>query len=469
MKKFGFKDKIGYMLGDLGNDFFFILASSFLMVFYTKVLGISGGVVGTLFLLARILDAFTDITMGRIVDMAPLHKNGRFRPWILRMCVPVVLTGIFMFIPAAKNLPYWGKLVYIYVSYLIWGSICYTGINIPYGSMASVITDDPVERTALSTFRSIGAAIAGVVVGAGVPLIIYTYDSQGNQLIVGERFLPIAVVFGIFALVCYLLCYYMTQERVVIPTTVRSKQGIKKSLAAMSHNRALWAIIAAAIVLLLSTLLSGTMNVYLFMDYFKSKEAMSVAGFLQTACTLILAPFSGILTKKFGKKEVSGIAVLFASVIFFLLFLLRIQNPWIFCLFLALGNFGSGLFNLMIWAFITDVIDNQEAHTGTRSDGTIYAMYSFARKIGQALAGSLGGYTLTLIGYVSSTENIIQTPAVTQRIYTVSTLVPAICYFLVAIILMFWYPLTRKKIAENQRLISQHRREINANSTPQNP
>lgn len=452
MRKFSLKDKIGYMLGDLGNDFFFILASSFLMVFYTKVLGIAGEVVGTLFLVARAVDAVTDITMGRIVDISKPTKNGRFRPWILRIAVPVVFAGIVMFIPAAKNLTYAGKLVYIYITYLFWGSICYTAINIPYGSMASAITEDPVERTSLSTFRSIGAAIAGVIVSAGVPLVIYTYDSQGNQLILGERFLPVVLVFGALALICYGLCYALVRERVTPPP---KKQDIRfsTSLRGMAKNRALWAIIAAAIVLLLSSLLSNTMNLYLFMDYFKSKEAMSVAGFLQTACTLLLAPFSAIIAEKFGKKEASGVAVLFTSVIFFLLFMLRIRNPWIFCIFLIFGNLGVGLFNLMIWAFITDVIDSQEVLTGTREDGTVYAVYSFARKIGQAFAGGLGGYALTLIGYVSSTENVVQAPEVVERIYTVSTLIPAICYFIVAVILIFWYPLSKKKIAENQRII----------------
>ena len=452
MRKFSLKDKIGYMLGDLGNDFFFILASSFLMVFYTKVLGIAGEVVGTLFLVARAVDAVTDITMGRIVDKSKPTKNGRFRPWILRMAVPVVLAGIVMFIPAAKNLTYAGKLVYIYITYLFWGSICYTAINIPYGSMASAITEDPVERTSLSTFRSIGAAIAGVIVSVGVPLFIYTYDSSGNQLILGDRFLPVVLVFGALALICYGLCYILVRERVTPPP---KEQDISfgTALKGMLKNRALWAIIAAAIVLLLSSLLSNTMNLYLFMDYFKSKEAMSVAGFLQTACTLLLAPFSAIIAEKFGKKEASGVAVLFTSVIFFLLFMLRIRNPWIFCIFLIFGNLGVGLFNLMIWAFITDVIDSQEVLTGTREDGTVYAVYSFARKIGQALAGGLGGYALTLIGYVSSTENVVQAPEVVERIYTVSTLIPAICYFIVAVILIFWYPLSKKRIAENQRII----------------
>lgn len=458
MKKFGLSDKLGYMFGDLGNDFFFILASSFLMVFYTKVLGIPGSVVGTLFLVARLLDAVTDVTMGRIVDTAKISKNGRFRPWIRRMAIPVVLSGILMFIPAAKNFSYAGKLIYIYITYLLWGSICYTAINIPYGSMASALTEDPIERTSLSTFRSIGAAIAGVIVSAGVPMIIYTYDAAGNQLIIGERFLPIVIFFGVLALICYFLCYSLTVERAKILPTTQKREGLLPTLSSLTKNRSLWAIIAAAIVLLLSSLLSNTMNLYLFMDYFKSKEAMSVAGILQTACTLILAPFSTTIAKKIGKKEASGIAVLFASVIFFLLFVLRLKNPWLFCLFLLLGNLGTGLFNLMIWAFITDVIDAQEAATGRRDDGTIYAAYSFARKIGQALAGGLGGYALSLIGYVTSTENVVQSDIVTERIYSFSTLVPAICYFIVAVILIFWYPLSKRQIEANRKLIeSRHK------------
>ncbi|MEG0310164.1 MAG: MFS transporter, partial [Eubacterium sp.] len=207
MKKFGISDKLGYMFGDFGNDFFFILVSSFLMLYYTKVLGVSGAAVGTLFLVARCVDAFTDITMGRIVDIAKPTKYGKYRPWIRRMALPAVLAGILLFLPAAQSFSDSGKLIYIYVTYLLWGSICYTSINIPYGSMASVITTDPTERAALSTFRSIGAALAGVLISAGVPLFIYTADAKGNQVVMAERFFPMAVIFGICALICYILCF----------------------------------------------------------------------------------------------------------------------------------------------------------------------------------------------------------------------------------------------------------------------
>ena len=111
------------------------------------------------------------------------------------------------------------------------------------------------------------------------------------------------------------------------------------------------------------------------------------------------------------------------------------------------------MFNLMIWAFITDVIDYQEVISGEREDGTVYGIYSFARKLGQALAGGLGGYALAWIGYVTSTDGaeIVQTTGVLNGIYSVATLVPAVCYAIIALILFFWYPLSKQKIAENQR------------------
>ena len=162
VRDFGRRDKIGYMFGDFGNDFTFIFASSFLMVFYTKVLGISGGMVGTLFLVARFVDAFTDVTMGRIVDAAPPARDGKFRCWIRRMCGPVALSSFLMYQTAMAQASMPWKIVYMYVTYLLWGSIFYTSINIPYGSMASAITTEASERTALSTSRSIGATLAGL-------------------------------------------------------------------------------------------------------------------------------------------------------------------------------------------------------------------------------------------------------------------------------------------------------------------
>lgn len=459
-RPFGLRDKIGYMFGDFGNDFTFIFASSFLMVFYTKVLGISGGMVGTLFLVARFVDAFTDVTMGRIVDSAKTAKDGKFRCWIRRMSGPVALSSFLMYQTAMAGASMMWKIIYMYVTYLLWGSVFYTSINIPYGSMASAITSEPNERTALSTFRSIGATLAGLVIGVVTPFFIYTTDAYGNQVVRGgATFTIVAGAFSVCAVICYFICYKMTTERVEMkPDSDAKKITLADTLQAIAKNRALLGIIGAAIFLLLSQLLISTMNNYIYPDYFENAKGISVYTFLSTATILIaVAPLSVPISKRFGKKEASVVGMLFSGGIFTLLYFLQVKNMWVFLVLSIIGSLGMGYLNTVIWANITDVIDDQEVKVGQREDGTVYAVYSFARKVGQALAGGVGGWALELIGYESAAA--VQTKEVLSGLYFTVTLVPAIGFFAVALLLWLVYPLNKRKVEENVALLKEKRQK----------
>ncbi len=455
VRPFGFRDKIGYMFGDFGNDFSFIFASSYLMVFYTKVLGLSGYVVGLLFLGARIVDAFTDVTMGRIVDHMKPAKDGRFRPWIRWMAVPVAVASTIMYLYFVKDWVYWAKLTYVIITYLLWSSFCYTAINIPYGSMVSVISPDVEGRASLSTFRSVGASLAGLVIGVLVPLIIYETDMEGNQIVKPVSFTVTAIIFGAFSIICYGLCYFLCRERVFFDKKEGQKDSVWDMLKGLGKNRPLLALVCAALMLLLASLLGQAMNNYLFLDYFKNAKAMSVVNVLSVAGTLLLAPFISKIVMRFGKKEAGALGMLAAGVLYLLLFFLRLTNIPVFMVLLFLATVGTGLFNLIIWAFITDIIDYQEVATGKREDGSVYAVYSFARKVGQALAGGVGGFVLTAIGYVS--EAPAQTEAVAGRIYTVATLVPGLCYLAVFLIIQFAYPLNKKEVEKNAAALQMQR------------
>lgn len=152
------------------------------MKFYTDVMGVSAALVGAMMMIARIVDAFTDVTMGQICDRSRPGKKGKFTPWLRRMCGPVALASFLMYAVWFKDMPMGFKVFWMFFTYLLWGSICYTGINIPYGSMASAITADPKERTSLSSFRTIGATLANTVIGVVLPLIVYYEDAQGNTI-----------------------------------------------------------------------------------------------------------------------------------------------------------------------------------------------------------------------------------------------------------------------------------------------
>lgn len=457
---FGLRDKIGYMFGDFGNDFTFIFASSFLMVFYTKVLGISGGMVGTLFLVARFVDAFTDVTMGRIVDSVQAAPDGKFRCWIRRMCGPVALSSFLMYQTAMANASMTWKIIYMYVTYLLWGSIFYTSINIPYGSMASAITSEPNERTALSTFRSIGATLAGLVIGVVTPIFLYTTDENGNQVVRGgATFTIVAGIFSVLAVICYLICYKLTTERVQLEKDGKAKAiTLADTFGAIVKSRALLGIIGAAIFLLLSQLLINTMNNYIYPDYFGNARGISIFTMLSTVVILlVVAPFSVPVSKRFGKKEASAVGMLLSGCVYALMYFLKLRNLWVFLILSIVGYIGLGFFNTVIWANITDVIDDQEVKMGQREDGTVYAVYSFARKVGQALAGGAGGWALEIIGYESAAA--AQTPEVLSGLYLTATLIPAIGFFTVAFLLWFVYPLDKKRVEKNVTLL-QEKREI---------
>ena len=460
MRPFGWRDKIGYMFGDFGNDFTFIFASLFLMVFYTKVLGIKAELVGVLFVVARLVDAFTDITMGRIVDKVKISKTERFKPWIRWVSGPVALASFLMYQSGLADASMSVKVVYMFATYILWGSICYTAINIPYGSMASVISENAEDRASLSTFRSIGAALASLVIGVLAPLLVYSTDANGNQIVEGGRMTLIAGVFSVAAVICYLICNALTTERVQIETNKNGeKVSIVSTLKRLGTDRALLGLILAAILLLLASLLTQSINQYVFIDYFKDKTGLSVMTLVGVVPSFIIAPLVLPITRRFGKKEASAVGCIIGGISSFVLYFLHTKSMWTFILISVFGYMGFGFFNLVIWSFITDVIDDQEVKTRKREDGTIYAIYSFARKVGQAAAGGLGGFALAMTGFDESVQ--VQSQAVVDGIYDVATLYPGVLYVAVGLTLMFIYPLSKKRVNENVATLKARRKGTN--------
>ncbi|QLE63133.1 putative membrane spanning protein [Furfurilactobacillus rossiae] len=452
-RAFGWRDKIGYAFGDLGNCFILGLVNSFLMIYYTNVLGIAGATVGLLFLLARFIDAFADITVGRLTDTSKLTSEGRFRPWIRKMKYPFLAGAILLFVPIVNQFPMGVKMVYIFFTYIFYG-IFQSAINIPYGSMASAISADPNDRTSLSTFRSIGSALGGGLTGFFIPIFMYATTDSGKRIVSGNHFFIIALVCAGLAYVSYLFTYHLSYERVQVEKTKPVK--LTTVLKGIGKNRALIALVFADVLLVINQILAGTTTTYLFNDYFRSPAAMSVAMLFTYATVILLAPFATYLTNHFGKKEASVTALFIATGLYLIMFFMHTHNEWLFLAMLFIATLGAGLFNLMVWAFITDVIDYHQVVTGLREDGTVYGLNSFARKCGQALAGGIGGIMLSVIGYkASAAGGVAQSAAVVNRIYGLATLLPAVCVGVAAVILLLWYPLTKSKTQENTKILKE--------------
>ena len=461
LRPFGMRDKLGYMLGDLGNDFTFLLSTMMLTKFYTDVMGVSAGIVGTIMMLSRFVDAFTDVTMGRICDRCKPTAAGKFRPWLVRICVPVAIASFLMYAPglAGEWVRQWSdgvRIVYLAVTYLLWGSFCYTGINIPYGSMASAISGDPGDRQSLSTFRSMGSVLAGVFVGVGLPIVAYDKitlaDGTIKEVLVGSKVALAAGVFSILAIVSYLLCYNFVTERIV-PREDEHQQmpSVPEMLRSVLHNRALVSIIAASVVMLVAQLTLQNMAAYIFPDYYVNADAQSISTIMMLLGMTVAATFAKPVAARFGKAEVSVVSSLLAGGIMLVIWLIRPANVWVFSGLQMIAWLGLGVFTMVSWALITDVIDYSELKNGIREDGSVYALYSFARKLGQALAAGLSGWLLQGIGYNSKAaeQGLVQTQKVLDGIFNITTLLPALGFLLLALVLWFWYPLHKEQVEAN--------------------
>ncbi len=456
VRPFGMKDNIGYMFGDFGNDFTFILSSSFMLKFYTDVMGISAGIVGILMMAARFVDAVTDVTMGQIVDRSKPTKDGKFKPWIKRMCGPVAISSFLIYQSGFANMSYGFKVVWMVITYILWGSIFYTSINIPYGSMASAVSPDPADRASLSVWRTIGGTLAGLAIGVGVPLVAYEVV-DGNTVMSGSRMTIIAGVFSVCAIICYLLCFNLVRERVPVEANTQ-KLDVGKMLKSIVTNRALLGIIAAAILLLLAQLSMQGLAGYVFPNFYGSASAQSLSSLTGALVILVIcAPTAAKLSAKFGKKELATVATIVGAVIFLVCLFVKPANPYVYVAYYTLAYLGIGFFNTIIWAMITDVIDDSEVKNGIREDGTIYAVYSFARKVGQALSSGLVGMLLTMIGYTSATAF---DPDVTLNIFRISCIVPAVGFIAVALAMLFIYPLNKKRVENNVAELKRRRGEV---------
>ena len=449
VRPFGIRDKLGYLFGDFGNDFTFILSTMILSKFYTDVMGVGAGVIGTIMMLARFVDAFTDVSMGRICDRSKVTAAGKFKPWLLRMCIPVAAASFLIYQSGLADRSNAFKVAYLTVTYLLWGSFCYTAINIPYGSMASAISADPGDRQSLSTFRTMGGMLASMVIGILLPLLAYDENSR----LIGSKVTIAAGVFSVLAVVCYLLSYALITERVVIeaPEHNGEENSVLDMLRNAANNRALLSIIAASVVMLLAQLTMQNMAAYIFPDYYKAAAAQSASTVTMMIGMIVAALFAKPLAARFGKAEVSVVSNLFAAGVMVLIWILKPESVWVYIGLQTLAWLGLGMFSMVSWALITDVIDYSELKNGVREDGSVYALYSFARKLGQALAAGLSGWLLEGIGYDSEMASVGlgQSESVLNGMFSISTLVPALGFTLLGLVLWFWYPLNKKQVDEN--------------------
>ena len=419
IRPFGVKDEIGYVFGDMAGSFVNLFVDAYFLIFCTSVLGISAGWMGTLFLVARLWDAINDPIMGSFPDRWMIGKSGdKFKPWIKIFMIPLALSGVLCFL----NVPLEGIALHAYVAfaYVLYG-MSYTGTSMPFGAMASVVSDDPIQRSKLSRARSIGGTIVGIVGLSIVPVVCF--DKQSN--ILPERFTLIAVIFGVLSIISYFVLLNFTQERIRQNSEKAEKFNYGKVLKATVHNRPLIGVMVATLGSMLFITGSNQVRSYIFKEYYARTDVMSIISLATIPILVICFPLVPKLVAKFGKKATLMAAIVSSTIFSVIPVVMEIKNVYIYSALVVLGTIGQTVFTMLIWALVTDCLDYSEWKFHERSDGSMYSLYTFSRKIGSTIASTGVSFGLAAIGFVSG-SNVVQTAEAVNGIYFLVNIIPVV-------------------------------------------
>jgi glucuronide carrier protein len=423
------RNYLGYGAGDAANNLAFSMTSMFLLLYYTDVVGISAAAAGTLFLVVRVWDAFADVYAGRQIDKT-MTRWGKFRPFFLFGSLPLLLLSVATF-TVPGGLGGTGRLIYAYVTYAALGLV-YSLVNIPYGSLASAMTQVPQERAKLASFRLMGTALTIIVLSLVVaPQIASSDDLQQSLTLTTSLFAVIG--FGL-----YLVLFSTSREAVQRDV---ARVSLRQSLATLRGNRPLLLLCLSALAFLTGMFTLQTLQAYYARDVLGDANYFIVLSLVTTGLMFVVAPLVPRMVRTLGKRKAYVLAGVLSSVAALGIAVTPPTAPGLAIGFFALYGIGLAAVNGLMFALEADTVEYGEWRSGVRTEGTTYAVFSFTRKVGQAVGGAAAAYGLGLVGYVAGAGT--QSAATADGIRYVAGFVPAVCIG-IGVLIMLAYPLTER-------------------------
>jgi glucuronide carrier protein len=421
---------LGYAGGDAANNLTFSLTSMFLLVYYTDVAGIAAGAAGTVLLVSRVWGAFTDILTGRIVDKTNT-RWGRFRPYLLFGGPPLMLLSVALFsIPDA--LSDGGALVYAYVTYMLF-YLVYSFVNIPFGSLASAMTQLSGERSKLSSARTLGAALAIIVLAFVIaPQLARSADLQRSLTLT-------TIVFAVIGIACYLFLFRTSRETVERDTTAVS---LRQTLGTIRCNRPLLLLCLSALFVLTGMFTLQTLQVYYARDVLGNADYVIVLTVLSIGGMFVTAPMVPKIVQALGKKRAYIVSAAITVLGSIGIALSPPSTPVLAFLAFAVYGVGLAVLQALMWTMEADTVEYGEWTSGARTEGSNYAMLSFARKVGQGVGGGLGAWGIGIGGYVAGAAT--QSGQALDTIRYVTGWAPAL-FVAIGAAIMLAYPLTEER------------------------
>lgn len=445
-----FREKVGYGFGDMSSSMFWKIFSYYLPFFYSNIFGLTLDQVGLLLVVTRIWDAVSDPMMGILADRTET-KWGKYRPYLLIMAVPFALSGIFLFTtPDASPTM---KLVWAYVTYIMMMTV-YTGINVPYGAMLGVMTDDSGSKTVLSSYRMFFAY-------GGSFIALFCWEPLCNAL--GGYGTPSGwqhamFVIAALCLVLFLLCFRMTKEKV----KPEAAGSVGKDFKSLLRNAPWWLLVGAALCSNLFNTVRGSTIAYFFNDVISQDAHLNLgplsfvfyAGLFLSmgeVCNMLGVALAVPFTKALGKKTTYVISLIALIVLSISFFYVPVTAYWMMLVLQVVISIFTGIISPLVWSMYADVADFAEDRDGSSSTGLIFSSGSMAQKFGGAFGGAAVMWMLAGFGY--NPDAAVQTASAVNGLKILMSWIPAAVAAL-SLIVMFFYPLTIGKMEEIQNSLS---------------
>jgi GPH family glycoside/pentoside/hexuronide:cation symporter len=362
-------EKLGYACGDIASNFYWRIFDVFLFIFYTDVFGLSPAAVGTMLLVTRLIDAFSDPLMGAIADRT--HTRwGKFRPYLLWGIIPMVAAGILTFtVPDVGDTD---KLIWAYATY-IFMMLAYTFINVPYGALLGVITADSQQRTTLTSFRFIGAFSGGSLVAYLTPELV-TYLGGGNEALGWQLTMA---VYGVVASCLFVVTFFSTKERILPPR--KQKTPILQDLKDLSQNAPWKVLFVLALIIMMTISLRGSTGNFYLKYYAQRPDLIGSFAMAYMIALAVGAASTPLLTKFIDKRRLLMLLMSVVALLSLCFYFVASYNITLMFLLQIMIGLALGPKSPLVFSMYADTADYSQWKTGRRATAMIFLRRRFLK------------------------------------------------------------------------------------------
>ena len=444
------KEKIAYVMANLGNIPIQTVVGTYLMIFYVTVCGIDPAVCATLFLIARICDAINDPFIGFLIDRIPTTKFGHFRKSLI---VGSVLCGInFLLMWYGPLMLPAGKVVIAYITYLLLG-VLFPVMDISLNSLLPVMTTNIDERNGLGALKGFFYSVGSTVIAMIAPLIIGDTSKRDGYVVL------IALVAAI-VIICSVVGALGVKERVV--SSPSERYSIKDLFKIIVQKPVIISFLT--ILLYMGTLfMAGTVEIFFFSYILHDLKMYSVLILVTMIVSILPMALLPKVVGRFGKKAVFTFGLAVYGVVPLIRFLNPLNIPLLVISYVALG-IGSGFVSPLIYIIQADNTDYVKGHLHKSAEGAIASLNSFITKLSMGVAGAIPGYLLAMVNFDSTLDPSIAQPAGVNTVIMLCLIgIPAVLCVVSAVIFGAFYPLTKEKLLKQEEEVARLR-EANSSS-----